>query len=55
MVHREGSLISQLRAKAIVIKVRKVHKEEAVLVVGKCSQQNLKDKWRVNLSSIWKG
>ena len=55
MVHREDLLISQLLAKAIAIKVRKVHKEEAVLVVGKCSPQNLKDKWRVNLSNIWKG
>ena len=55
MAHREGSLISQQLVKAIAIKVRKAHKGEAVLVVGKCSQQNLKDKWRANLSNICKG
>lgn len=35
MVHKEDLLISQLQVKVIVIKVKKVHKEVAVLAVEK--------------------
>ena len=51
MVLREVLLISQRLAKVIVIKVKKVHIEEAVSAVEKWNRLNLKGRFRDNISN----